>query len=138
MKRRKIRNPRPGGRILAASNEAKKSFNDLLIESLLEWIESGEVVLRFLELKSAIKRDEIAEKPEQFANELEDLFGDGAKIIEEKVIQTLYAKIGMDYIKKEGYMFSDYIKEAYRKGISSYQPQSTQGDAASPAYPPLE
>ncbi len=97
---------------LAASNEAKRRFNDLVVESFLESMNFGEVVLRFLELKLAVKRGEIAEKPEQFAKELEDLLGDGAKIIEEKVTRTLYAKIGMEYAKKEGYTFSDYIKDA--------------------------
>lgn len=97
---------------MAASDEAKKRFNNLLVECLLECIEFGEVVLRFLELKSAFKRDELAEKPEQFAKELEDLLGDGAKIIEEKVTQTLYAKIGMKYVKTKDYAFPEYIKEA--------------------------
>lgn len=72
--------------------------------------------------KSArIKRGEIAEKPEQFAKELEDLLGDGAKIIEEKVTQTLYAKIGAEYAKKEGYTFSEYIKDAYQKQLRHKQ-----------------
>jgi hypothetical protein len=97
----------------------KKRFNDLVVESFLESMDFGEVVLRFLELKSAIKRDEIAEKPEKFAKELEDLLGDSAKIIEEKMTQRLYAKTGMDYVKKEGYTFSDYIKDAYRKQLRS-------------------
>lgn len=97
----------------------KKRFNDLVVESFLESMDFGEVVLRFLELKSAIKRDEIAEKPENFAKELEDLLGDSAKIIEEKMTQRLYAKTGMDYVKKEGYTFSDYIKDAYRKQLRS-------------------
>jgi hypothetical protein len=104
---------------LAVPREAKKGFNDLVVESLLESMDFGEVVLHFLELKSPIKRDEIADKPEQFAKELEDLFGDGAKIILEKVTKILYAKIGMEYAKKEGYTFSDYIKEARRCEQSS-------------------
>jgi len=59
--------------ILATPSEAKKIFNNLLIESFLESVDFGEVILRFLELRSTIKRDEIAEKPEQFAMELENL-----------------------------------------------------------------
>jgi hypothetical protein len=103
--------------ILATPSEAKKIFNNLLIESFLESVDFGEVILRFLELRSAIKRDEIAEKPEQFAMELENLFGDSAKIILEKTTRTLYAKIGIEYINREGYKFSDYIKDAYQKQL---------------------
>lgn len=97
------------------STRSKKRFNDLLVESFLESMDFGEAVLRFLELKSAIKRDEIAEKPEQFAKELKDLLGDSAEIILEKTTRAFYAKIGVNYVKKEGYTFSDYIKDAYQK-----------------------
>ena len=97
---------------MGSSDEARKKFNSMLLESILECIEFGEVVLRFLELNSAVKRDEIAEKPEKFARELEDLLGDGAKIIEEKIIQKVYAKIGMEYTKTEGYAFPEYIIKA--------------------------
>ncbi len=85
----------------------------------------GEIILHFLEIYSAIKRDEVIEKPEQFAKELKALYGYSAKIILEKVIQTLYAKIGMEYTKKEGYTFSDYIKDAYQKQLKREQPDAT-------------
>jgi hypothetical protein len=117
LKKEKVKASPRGGGDLAACNPAKKRFNDLVVESFLESMDFGEVVLRFLELKSAVKRGEIAEKPEKFAKELEDLLGDSAKIIEEKMTQRLYAKTGMDYVKKEGYAFSDYIKDAYRKQL---------------------
>ena len=93
------------GNLDSHDESERKKFNSLLLESILECIEFGEVVLRFLELNSAVKRDEIAEKPEKFAMELEYLLGDGAKIIEEKIIQSVYAKIGMEYTKTEGYAF---------------------------------
>jgi len=111
-KNRKPSPPNRGGGNLGSSDEARKKFNSMLLESILECIEFGEVVLRFLELNSAVKRDEIAEKPEKFARELEDLLGDGAKIIEEKIIQKVYAKIGMEYTKTEGYAFPEYIIKA--------------------------
>jgi hypothetical protein len=111
---------------LSAPCEAKKRFNDLLVESLLECMEFGDVALRFLELKTAIKRDEIIEKPEQFAKELEDLYGDSAKIILEKTTRTFYAKIGMSYVKKEGYTFSDYIRDVYQKQLRRKQPATTR------------
>jgi hypothetical protein len=82
----------------------------------------GEVVLRFLELKSAIKRDEVAEKPEKFAKELEDLLGDSAKIIEEKMTQRLYAKTGMDYVKKEGYTFQTTLKTHIENNLDRRPP----------------
>ena len=104
---------------MATPPDVKKRFNDLLVESLLESMKFGEVVLRFLELRSAIRRDEIAEKPERFAGELEDLFGNSAKIILEKATRMFYAKIGANYVDREDYTFSDYIREARKQWHSA-------------------
>lgn len=99
---------------MASSNEAKRRFNDLVVESFLESMCFGEVVLRFLELNSAVRRDELAEKPEAFASQLEGLFGDGAKMVEERMIRNLYAKLGVEYAveEKRPFSFSDCIKNA--------------------------
>ena len=97
------------------SDEAKRRFNDLLVESFIESADFGEVIIRFLELNTPLKRSEIAEKPELFAEELEGLFGDGAKVIEERMIRNLYAKIGSKFTKIDGYTFPDYVKDAKEK-----------------------
>jgi hypothetical protein len=99
----------------APPSKARKCFNDLLVESFLESMEFGEVVLYFLELRSSIRREEIAERPDKFARELEDLFGDGAKVILERTVKTLYEKLGLSYVRKRGYEFSDYVGEAYQE-----------------------
>jgi len=95
--------------------QARERFSKLLVESIVESITFGEVVLHFIELNSLVKREEIAEKPELLAREFEDLFGDSAKIIEERIIRKLYLKIGIKYDDKEGYTFPEYIKKAYKE-----------------------
>jgi len=97
------------------SNEAKRRFNDLLVESFIESADFGEVIIRFLELNTPLKRSEIADKPELFAEELESLLGDGAKVIEERMIRNLYAKIGSKFTEIDGYTFPDYVKDAKEK-----------------------
>ena len=97
------------------SNEAKRRFNDLLVESFIESADFGEVIIRFLELNTPLKRSEIADKPELFAEELESLLGDGAKVIEERMIHNLYAKIGSKFTEIDGYTFPDYVKDAKEK-----------------------
>ena len=97
------------------SNEAKRRFNDLLIESFIESADFGEVIIRFLELNTPLKRSKIADKPELFAEELESLLGDGAKVIEERMIRNLYAKIGSKFTEIDGYTFPDYVKDAKEK-----------------------
>jgi hypothetical protein len=97
----------------------KRRFNALLVDSFLGNVEFGEVILRFLELNSSFRRDELAEKPELFAGELEDLFGDGAKIIKERMIRDLYSKIGMEYKNEKGRAFSEYIRNAYQEYLKN-------------------
>ena len=97
------------------SDEAKRRFNDLLVESFIESADFGEVIIRFLELNTSLKRSEIADKPELFARELESLLGDGAKVIEERMIRNLYAKIGSKFTEIDGYTFPDYVKDAKEK-----------------------
>lgn len=97
------------------SDEAKRRFNDLLIESFIESADFGEVIIRFLELNTPLKRSKIADKPELFAEELESLLGDGAKVIEERMIRNLYAKIGSKFTEIDGYTFPDYVKDAKEK-----------------------
>jgi len=77
------------------------------------------VIIRFLELNTPLNRDEIADKPELFARELEGLLGDGAKIIEETIIRSLYEKMGRKYIVRKGYSFSDYVRDAWRSYLKS-------------------
>jgi len=100
--------------------EAEKNFNNIFLKSFLECVKFGELILRFFELRSLIKRCELAEKPEILAYGLEDLLGDWAKVKEEEIIQKLYTKIGMKFTKLEGYTFQDYVKDAKTKYIASY------------------
>jgi len=109
----------PKGTNLSSSNEAKRRFNDLLVGAFLECVEFGEVIIRFIELNTPLNRDEIADKPELFAKELERLLGDGARIIEEKIISNLYEKIGRKYVAVKGYSFPDYVRDAQRIFLSS-------------------
>ena len=69
------------------AEEIKRRFNRILLESLLENLDFGEVIIHFLELNTSVKRNEIAEKPELFAEHFEDLMGDTAKIILEKTVK---------------------------------------------------
>ena len=77
------------------------------------------MIIRFLELNTPLRRSEIADKPELFAKELESLLGDGAKMIEERIIRTLYEKMGKKYIPRKEHSFSDYVRAAQRIYLKS-------------------
>jgi len=103
-------------------NEAKKKFNELLVESILEGLDFGEVVLRFLELKSQVKRDSIAEKPELFVEKLEDLLGVWmAGIFEERILRILCGKLGIEYSVIDALTFSKAVKKALKEYLKTCQ-----------------
>jgi len=52
---------------------------------------------------------EIPEKSEVFAAALKEIFGKGATIIEDLIIENLYNSLGKDLPAKNNYTFSDYI-----------------------------
>jgi len=65
--------------------KAERKFNRILIQAILEGLDFGEIVLCFIELNSQVKRSQIGEKPELFAEKLEEIFGSWtADIFEER------------------------------------------------------
>ena len=93
----------------------RRKFNDILIESIIEGLDFGELILRFLELRTSMKREEIVDKPGVFADELEKLFGSyTADVLEERIIRTLCKKLRIDYNEVSDYTFSRCIRKIYR------------------------
>ena len=78
------------------------------------------VVLNFLELNTAFKRVNILENPDIFSIELEDLFGNSAKGIEDLILERLCKKIDKKYIKDRNMRFEDSIDEALKGYVKYY------------------
>jgi len=101
--------------------EKTGSLDDLLLSVVDETMrnvfrEPGTKVLyNYLENNSHLKREEIAEKPEVFSTGLEKLLGSGAHVIENLILKNLYSKLGLKFEEKEGYGFSDYVKELRKR-----------------------
>lgn len=98
----------------------KEEFRKYLIESIEEILSFSMVVLNFLELNTAFKRTTILERPEVFSIELEDLFGDSARGIEDLIIERLCKKINKKYIKDRNMKFEDSINEALKGYVKYY------------------
>ncbi len=47
-----------------------------------------------------------------FKRSLEDLLGEGALLIEDRVLKNLYAKLGLEYYEDEKLTFSECIERA--------------------------
>jgi hypothetical protein len=95
----------------------KETFKQILLEAVGEGLltlgESGrEAVYFHLQNLYGVKKEEIPDKLEEFADGLRRIFGLGAAVIEKAIIKSLYGKIGMKHEEKKGYSFLAYVKDA--------------------------
>lgn len=94
------------------TDEDKKRFNTMLVESILESLDFGEIVLRFLELNFNLDRNRIAEQPELFAKYLEETLGSWmAVIFERNILKNLCRKLDVSYVEVEKLSFPEAAKK---------------------------
>jgi len=97
--------------------EKTRGLDDLLLSAVDETLkpvfreEGTRVIYDYLENNSHLKREKIAERPEVFSAGLETLMVSAAPVIEKSILKNLYCKLGFRFREKEGYEFSDYIKQ---------------------------
>jgi len=97
--------------------ERTETQDDLLLSVVDETVKQvfkevgAQVIYSFIENKCHLKRREIAEKPEVFSAGLKRLLGSAAPVIEKMILENLYSKLQVEYEEKDGYGFSDYVKE---------------------------
>ena len=96
--------------ILEAVDESLATFGESLKQG----------VYFYLENKCHIEKQDIPSKINEFAAAIEEVFGIGAKLIEMRIMQTLYAKVkGFLYVpKRDELVFKDYV-ETIRCFLSS-------------------
>ncbi len=96
-----------------AIDRKKIEFKEYLIESIEEILSFSQVVLNFMEINTAFKKEEIVDKPNVFSEELEDFFGASSKGIEDLILKRFYSKIKQKYRKEHGKDFGCYITDAF-------------------------
>jgi hypothetical protein len=97
--------------------EKAKNFDEIFIEAVDEGLkvlgESGkQMIFFYLEKGFSVKKHEIPEKPEAFAQGLEKIFKAGALVIEKLIVENLYSKLGLEYENKQNFSFEEYVKKA--------------------------
>ena len=107
--------------ISKTSNEAI-SFNSLflgMLEKSLQLLMDDSAKNSFishLENNCGVRGDEVSRSPELLSDELRNVFGLGAAKIEELLLLLLFTRLGLSYVEKERYEFSDYIRDARQLG----------------------
>jgi DNA-binding Lrp family transcriptional regulator len=107
--------------IPATSGEAI-SFNSIFLGTLEKSLQilvddsAKNSFLLHLEKNCGVSRDDVSRNPELLSDELRNVFGLGTAKIEELFLLLLYTRLGLSYVEKERYEFSDYIREARQLG----------------------
>ncbi len=69
-----------------------------------------------LEKNFGVLGDEISSSPELLSDELRSVFGLGSAKIEDLFLMLFYTRLGLSYVEKARYEFSDYIRDARQLG----------------------
>jgi hypothetical protein len=96
--------------------EEKKDIEQIIAESVEEGLkvlgDSGkQAILFYLEKSFSVKKHEIPQKPEVFADGLKKIFGEGAHVIQKVILENLYSRLGLKYEEKENHTFVDYLRD---------------------------
>jgi hypothetical protein len=100
---------------------AKKAFEKLFLEAVDEALASlgdsaKQAIYFHLENRFKIKRNEIPQRVEDFADGLEKIFGAGAQFLEILIMKKLYERTGqlLQWYKNKELIFAEYVAAARR------------------------
>ena len=101
--------------------EKYKDWNSFFAEAVDDTLkqifkeDGARVIYEFLENHARLKLEEVADKPKIFSDSLERLMVSAARVIEQAILKNLYSRLGLKFEEKQGYEFSDHIRELRRK-----------------------
>ena len=110
----------PRGRSLFRLKPSRE-FTQLVLEAVDEGLSilGGDPVKNafyyHLNKRANVKRIEIPYKLGAFHDALVDLFFDGSIILERRISRHLYGRLGLELPADDGWVITDYVKEAYSK-----------------------
>ncbi len=102
------------------SSMPSESLDDLLLRVIDETLEDVfketgvTAIYDYMEKTLQLKRKEIPKKPKTFSTGLKALLDSAAPVIEDMILRNLYQKLDLEFEKKEGYEFLEYIRELRR------------------------
>ena len=102
-----------------------RDFEEILLEAVDEALSSlgdspKQAIYFYLEKTFKIKKVEIPNKIDEFANAIENLFGQGAKHLEIQIMKRLYKKVGHNFEyfpEKDDLLFTEYIEACMHSNI---------------------
>ena len=109
-------------KIPRATNK-KSQFNTILFEAVRDGLSSigasiPPAVLPYFERKGSIGPGSVINNPETFHENLKEIFGFGSKLIENKILEVLYTKLGISPETENNHSFPEKI-ENLQKTLAS-------------------
>jgi hypothetical protein len=102
----------------------EKILLEAIEESFCELGESGkQTVYYHLEKEYTLRKQDIPHRIEDFTEALEDIFGLGAKLLEIKIMKSLFTKMGYfqpHFSTQESLEFTKYIESARIHGVRPF------------------
>jgi len=97
-------------------DEFRKALLEAVDEGLLALGESARRAIYWhLERRGSIRRDEIPDRPGDFAEALRAIFGEGADVLLRVAARRLYGKLGLAFEERAGWGFQEYAEHAREK-----------------------
>ncbi|MGD8505748.1 MAG: hypothetical protein PVF15_03695 [Candidatus Bathyarchaeota archaeon] len=98
-----------------------QDFRELLLEAVDEALSSlgdssKRAIYFHLERDFTIRKRDIPSKIGEFTDAIENIFGNGAKILEIQIMKNLYEKVGQNFEfvpEKDDLLFTEYVKAAF-------------------------
>lgn len=91
-------------------------IDDSLLETINEVLggifgKKGSIIIfETMKKKYVLKRNQIGERLKVLEDVLRQMFKSGSLIIEDLILENLYAKFNLEFKSRKGYQFSDYIQ----------------------------
>jgi hypothetical protein len=94
-------------------NSFEETVNEVVNDTLNEiFTETAtRVIYQHLEMNYQLKPDDVAKNIDAFKEGLEKFLSTGALAIEGIIVKRLYKQFKMKYENKEGWKFTDYVKD---------------------------
>ena len=95
----------------------EKTLNEVIDSTLKEvFSESAtSIIYYYLEMNCKLKAEDIAKNIDTFREGLEQFLSSGALAIEGIITKRLYRHYKLKFENKEGYVFTDYVKDLRRR-----------------------
>ncbi len=102
-------------------NNFEKVLNEVIDNTLKEILSepATRIIYQHLEMNYKLKPEDIANRIGTFKEGLERFLSSGALVIEDIITKRLYRHYKLKFENKEGYTFTDYVKELEKKTENS-------------------